>query len=48
MLVDGGVLNNLPVDYARATGADKVIAVNVQPSGGSGKSLGFLPCIQND
>lgn len=31
LLVDGGVLNNLPVDHARATGADVVIAVNVQP-----------------
>ncbi len=35
MLVDGGVLNNLPVDHARATGADLVIAVNVQPRVGS-------------
>lgn len=31
LLVDGGVLNNLPVDHARATGADLVVAVNVQP-----------------
>jgi NTE family protein len=41
LLVDGGVLNNLPVDYARATGADKVIAVNVQPSVGPGKPWDF-------
>jgi NTE family protein len=30
-LVDGGVLNNVPVDVARAMGADVVIAVNVMP-----------------
>ena len=29
-LVDGGVLNNLPVDRVRALGADAVIAVNAQ------------------
>jgi len=29
ILVDGGVLNNLPVDHAREMGADVVIAVNV-------------------
>lgn len=29
MLVDGGVLNNLPVDVARAMGADVVIAVDL-------------------
>lgn len=29
-LVDGGVLNNLPVDRVRALGADVVIAVNAQ------------------
>ena len=28
-LVDGGVLNNLPVDVARAMGADMVIAVDL-------------------
>jgi NTE family protein len=30
-LVDGGILNHLPVDVARAMGADFVIAVNVYP-----------------
>lgn len=30
-LVDGGVLNNVPVDAARGLGADVVIAVNVLP-----------------
>ena len=30
LLVDGGVLNNLPVDVARQMGADVTIAVNVQ------------------
>ncbi|MCD6291104.1 MAG: patatin-like phospholipase family protein [Anaerolineae bacterium] len=30
VLVDGGVLNNLPVDVARNMGADVTIAVNVQ------------------
>ena len=30
MLVDGGVLNNFPVDVARAMGADIVIGVDVQ------------------
>ncbi|MCX7552709.1 patatin-like phospholipase family protein [Marinicella sp. S1101] len=29
MLVDGGMLNNLPVDVVRAMGADIVIAVNI-------------------
>ncbi|HEX8009960.1 MAG TPA: patatin-like phospholipase family protein [Casimicrobiaceae bacterium] len=29
MLVDGGLTNNLPIDVARAMGADVVIAVNV-------------------
>jgi len=29
-LVDGGVLNNLPVDLARRLGADRIIAVDVQ------------------
>lgn len=28
-LVDGGILNNLPVDVARAMGADIIIAVNI-------------------
>lgn len=31
LLVDGGVLNHLPVDVARQMGADVVIAVDVQP-----------------
>jgi len=30
-LVDGGVLNNLPVDIVRRMGVDRVIAVNVPP-----------------
>jgi NTE family protein len=29
-LVDGGILNNLPVDHTRALGADFVIAINAQ------------------
>jgi NTE family protein len=29
LLVDGGALNNIPADVARAMGADRVIAVNV-------------------
>jgi len=33
-LVDGGVLNNVPVDLARAIGADVVIAVDVWPAFG--------------
>jgi len=31
LIVDGGVLNNLPVDVARADGAGRVIAVDVSP-----------------
>ena len=31
-LIDGGTLNNLPVDLAYKLGADKVIAVDVMPS----------------
>ncbi|MGD2251572.1 MAG: patatin-like phospholipase family protein [Anaerolineales bacterium] len=30
-MVDGGLLNNLPVDAARALGADVVVAVDIQP-----------------
>jgi NTE family protein len=30
MYVDGGVTDNLPVDVARARGADIIIAVNIQ------------------
>lgn len=32
LLVDGGVLDNLPVDVARGMGADRVIAVNITTS----------------
>jgi NTE family protein len=41
-LVDGGVLNNLPVDAAKQLGADVVVAVNVEPNpqGGSGGWVG--------
>jgi len=31
MLIDGGVLNNLPIDVARALGADFVLAVDLLP-----------------
>ena len=31
-LVDGGVLNNLPIDIVRAMGVDRVIGVNTPPS----------------
>lgn len=56
-LVDGGVLNNLPVDVVRDMGADKVLAVSVPPSlsaslsleddsaGGSGRRI--LPLLGN-
>lgn len=33
LLVDGGMVNNLPVNVARAMGADVVIAVDVNPVG---------------
>ena len=33
-LVDGGIINNLPVDVTRAMGADLVIAVDLQQKGG--------------
>ena len=33
-LVDGGVINNLPVDVVKAMGADIVIAVDLQQKGG--------------
>lgn len=35
LLVDGGVLNNLPVDVARDMGAEVIIAVDVQPDCGA-------------
>lgn len=38
-LVDGGVLNNLPVDVVKAMGADKVIAVDLQQ--GEGMDFGY-------
>jgi len=41
LLVDGGVLNNLPVNHARNAGVDVVIAVNVQPYVGPQKPWGF-------
>lgn len=31
-LVDGGVLNNVPVDVARSLGVDRVVAVDVNPN----------------
>lgn len=33
-LIDGGVLDNLPVDAARSLGADKIIAVNLEYAAG--------------
>ncbi len=35
-LVDGGVLNNIPSDVCRILGADKVVAVDVNPTRGEG------------
>lgn len=42
-LVDGGVINNLPVDVVRNMGADIVIAIDLQQNGGFniGTSLGL-------
>jgi len=34
LLVDGGVLNNLPADVVRSMGAEVVIAVDVAPEDG--------------
>lgn len=43
LLVDGGLVQNLPVEYARAMGADVVIAVNVgTPLSGPGELGSFL------
>jgi NTE family protein len=39
LLVDGGLTNNLPVDVARAMGADLVIAVNLGTPLGGAESL---------
>lgn len=41
ILVDGGTLNNLPVDHARKMGADIVIAVNVHPVVGAENPWNF-------
>ena len=38
-LYDGGLLNNLPVDVAKAMGADKIIAVDLQS--GEGVDFGY-------
>jgi len=35
MLVDGGVVNNIPISVARAKGADLVIAVDISPAVGN-------------
>lgn len=35
-LVDGGVLNNIPSDVCRILGADKVVAIDVNPTRGEG------------
>jgi len=40
LVVDGGLVRNLPIDIARAMGADIVIAVNVGTPLGSEKELG--------
>ena len=42
ILGDGGLVNNLPVDVARAMGADVVIAVNIGTPLGARESLGSL------
>ena len=42
ILGDGGLVNNLPVDVARAMGADVVIAVNIGTPLSSRESLGSL------
>jgi NTE family protein len=45
-LIDGGVMNNIPADVARAMGADRVIAVNVgdlaDPDALAASMLGIL------
>ncbi|MFN3615922.1 MAG: patatin-like phospholipase family protein, partial [Rubrimonas sp.] len=41
-LVDGGVSNNLPIDVARALGADRIIAVFIPPADVDPDSLGAL------
>ena len=35
MLVDGGVVNNIPISVARAKGADLVVAVDISPAVGN-------------
>ena len=45
LLVDGGTLNNLPVDLAYKLGADKVIAVDVMPSFAENK-VGEPPAVE--
>lgn len=42
-LVDGGLLNNIPADLLRMTGADKVVTIDINPTrGGGGSGLGLL------
>ncbi len=41
LLVDGGVLNNMPVDVMAATGVGKVVAVDLRPEAAVGVPLGF-------
>jgi NTE family protein len=53
-LVDGGVLNNLPLDLVDQMGAHKVVAVDVSPRYPDGKSgdcppmIGHLPTVAQD
>lgn len=46
-LIDGGIVNNLPVDLARAMGADIVIAVDVEGGFSSQQSYLDLSPIEN-
>ncbi|MCA1754892.1 MAG: patatin-like phospholipase family protein [Spirochaeta sp.] len=39
MLVDGGIVNNLPTDIAKSLGADIIIAVDIEPELRPGKEL---------
>jgi len=39
MLVDGGIVNNLPIDIAKRLGADIIIAVDIEPALRPGKQL---------
>ncbi|MBQ0049008.1 MAG: patatin-like phospholipase family protein [Bacteroidales bacterium] len=47
LLVDGGMVNNLPVDIARKMGADIVIAIDLSQTGATTRKSGWVQLLQD-